>query len=122
MIIKLIRNALGLIIVFVDWVTRPKAIKRSPEEQANVQSLLNGHSLYQFYACPFCVKTRRAIHELGVDVELRDINKDPSNREALQQGGGKVKVPCLRIEEAGDVRWLYESNDIIAYLNKRVAA
>ena len=35
--------------------------------------------------------------------------------------GGKVKVPCLRIEEAGGTRWMYESNDIIAYLEQRYA-
>ncbi len=122
MIIKLVRNALGLVIVFFDWVSRPKVIQRSTEEQIRVQSALNGLSLYQFFACPFCVKTRRAIHTLGVDIELRDINKNTEHREDLQQGGGRVKVPCLRIEENNEVRWMYESNDIIAYLKQRASA
>jgi glutathione S-transferase len=30
-------------------------------------------------------------------------------------------VPCLLIEEDGEARWMYESNDIIAYLEKRFA-
>ncbi len=122
MLIKLIRNALGTVVVFVDWVTRPKAMQRSPTEQSRVQSTMNGLSLYQFRACPFCVKTRRAIHTLGVDIELRDINKDTKYREELRQGAGKVKVPCLRIEENREVRWMYESNDIIEYLNQRASA
>lgn len=121
MIIKLIRNALGLVIVFFDWVTRPSPIKRSAVDQASVQQSLEGHSLYQFFACPFCVKTRRAIHRLGIDLELRDINKEPEFRAELAEQGGRVKVPCLRIVEDEGVRWMYESNDIIAYLEQRVA-
>jgi len=122
MLVKLVRNALGSVVVFIDWVSRPKPIQRSPTEQIRVQSLFNGLSLYQFRACPFCVKTRRAIHALGVDVKLCDINKGKKHREALEQGGGRVKVPCLRIEENDEVRWLYESSEIIVYLNQRAIA
>jgi len=121
MIIKFIRNALGLIIVFIDWVSRPKAIIRDTKEQQNVQKLLDGHSLYQFYACPFCVKTRRAIHGLGIEIEKRDINKVPEHRADLETGGGHVKVPCLRIDNGDETQWMYESSDIIDYLTKRVA-
>ena len=46
---------------------------------------------------------------------------DPQARQALLEGGGKVKVPCLRIEENGQVRWMYESSEIIAYLEGRFA-
>jgi glutaredoxin len=121
MFLKLVRNALGSIVVFFDWLTRPKSIQRSPTEQIRVQSAFDGLSLYQFRACPFCVKTRRAIHVLGVDVELRDINKVKKYREELQRGGGQVKVPCLRIEDNNNVRWMYESSEIIEYLNQRAA-
>ncbi|MCU7223279.1 glutaredoxin, partial [Pseudomonas brassicacearum] len=77
----------------------------------------------QFHACPFCVKTRRALHRLNVPVTLRDAKNDPLHRQALLEGGGRVKVPCLRIEEDdGKVTWMYESNDIIAYLDKRFSA
>ena len=122
MLIKIIRNALGTVILFADWVSRPKPVQRSPADQSRVQSAMNGLSLYQFRACPFCVKTRRAIHSLGVDIELRDINKDITHREELQQGAGQVKVPCLRIEDNNEVRWMYESNEIITYLNQRANA
>ena len=122
MLLKLVRNALGNVIVFVDWVSRPKSIQRSPTEQIRVQSAFDGLSLYQFRACPFCVKTRRAIHELGVDVELRDINKEIKHREELQEGGGRVKVPCLRIENNNEVTWMYESSEIIEHLQQRANA
>lgn len=121
LIIKGIRNGLGLIIVFFDWVSRPKATKRSAEEQTKAQTAVSGISLYQFFACPFCVKTRRAIHALNVNIESRDINKNLYFRTELQENAGKVKVPCLRIEENDEVRWMYESNDIIEFLRNRVS-
>ncbi len=52
---------------------------------------------------------------------MKDAKNDAEARAALQAGGGKVKVPCLRIEDADGTRWMYESNDIIAYLEKRFA-
>ena len=82
---------------------------------------MKGISLYQFYACPFCVKTRRAIHQLNIDIELRDINKNPSHREQLEAATGKIKVPCLRIEQGDEVRWMHESDDIIEFLTMRAA-
>jgi glutaredoxin len=120
-ILKGARNGLGLIIVFFDWISRPKGLQRSEPEQAKAQSAMQGLSLYQFFACPFCTKVRRAIHKLNVDVDARDINKNSDYRQQLETGGGRVKTPCLRIEENGEVRWLYESNPIISFLEQRVA-
>ncbi len=82
---------------------------------------MQGLSLYQLYACPFCVKTRRALHRLNVKVEVQDIGKNSEKRKELEVNGGRVKVPCLRIEENDTVRWMYESNEIIDYLKRRIA-
>ncbi|MGK0374647.1 MAG: glutaredoxin [Arenicella sp.] len=120
-ILKGARNGLGLIIVFFDWISRPKGIQRSEQEQVKAQSAMQGLSLYQLFACPFCTKTRRAIHKLNVTIEARDINKNPDYRQQLENGGGRVKVPCLRIEENGEVRWMYESKQIISFLEQRLA-
>ena len=119
-ILKRARHGLGLIIVFFDWISRPKGIERSEQQQAQAQSAMQGLSLYQFFACPFCTKTRRAIHRLNVVVEARDINKSSEHRRQLETDGGRVKVPCLRIEEKGEVRWMYESKQIISFLEQRV--
>lgn len=121
MIVKALRVGLGQLIVAGDALTRPRPQKRSPQGQAAVNKDAAALSLYQFHACPFCVKTRRAMHRLNVPVALRDAKRDPEAREQLLAGGGKVKVPCLRIDEAGGTRWMYESNDIIAYLEQRFA-
>ena len=52
---------------------------------------------------------------------LKDILFHPQNNADLLAGGGKDQVPCLRIEnENGDVRWLYESIDIVRYLKQFV--
>jgi glutaredoxin len=121
MLVKALRNGLGMIIVFVSWLTQPKPIKRNEIDQAQAQEDTQGLALYQLYACPFCVKTRRAIHRLNITIEIRDIGKQTSYRQELEQQGGRVKVPCLRIEEQGEVRWMYESSDIVSYLDQRVA-
>lgn len=121
LLIKCIRNLLGGLIALIDLVTRGRKLKRSPEQQAKVNEETKQLSLYQFFACPFCIKTRRAIYKLNLPIEKRSASEGSSYREDLLVGGGRVKVPCLRIEENGNVEWLYESSDIIQYLEKRFA-
>ncbi|MDO7910226.1 glutaredoxin family protein [Pseudomonas monteilii] len=121
MIVKALRVGLGQLIVFGDWISRPAKRKRNPAAQAQVDQAARQLSLYQFHACPFCVKTRRALHRLNVPVALRDAKHDPVHRQALLEGGGRVKVPCLRIDEGDKTTWMYESKDIIAYLDGRFA-
>jgi glutaredoxin len=121
MLVKALRVGLGQIIVLGDALTRPRPQQRSAQRQATVNAEAAKLSLYQFHACPFCVKTRRAIHKLNAPIALRDAKGDPEAREQLLAGGGRMKVPCLRIDEAEGTRWMYESKDIIAYLEQRFA-
>jgi glutaredoxin len=122
MILKALREGLGRLIVFVDWATRPKPLSRSTQAQGAVDAAARSLALYQFYACPFCVKTRRTLHRLNVPVETRDAQHDAGHRAALETGGGKIQVPCLRIVEGSETRWVYESNAIRAYLEQRFGA
>ncbi len=121
MLLKALRTGLGQLIVLGDAISRPQPQRRSPEGQAAVNKEAAGLSLYQFHACPFCVKTRRSLHRLNVPITLRDAKNNPADRERLLTEGGKIKVPCLHIQERGQSRWLYESNEIIAYLEQRFA-
>ena len=121
MLMKALRIGLGQVIVAGDLLTRPPRRKRSPEAQAEVDRAASGLTLYQFHACPFCVKTRRTLHKLNVPVPLRDAKNDATSRSELESQGGKIKVPCLRIEENGQSTWLYESKAIAAYLDQRFA-
>jgi glutaredoxin len=119
MIVKIFRQALGRIIVFFDFLTRPRRMKRSAKVQESVDQQTQNLALYQFYACPFCVKVRRAMHRLNLNIPLRDARNDEKSRQELFDGGGQIKVPCLQIKDNGGVKWMYESNDIIDYLEKR---
>jgi|SRR5690554_2801301 len=120
MILKAFRNGLGNMIACVETMTRPAKKQRSPEAQARVDQEAKSLALYQFHACPFCIKVRRVLHVLNVPVPLKDAQKDKVAELELVQKGGKRQVPCLRIrEEDGSERWLYESKAIIDYLQTR---
>lgn len=115
-----VRAILGALILFFNWVFTPKSIKREASEQALIDAQTKKIELYQYPACPFCVKVRRAIKRNGLNIETRDVKRNDKFKEELVKGAGQLKVPCLRIEEEnGDVRWMFESNDIISYLEQR---
>ena len=116
-LLKLLREGLGRVLIFLDWAIKPSIIKRNSDQQNLVNQKTESLKLYEFYACPFCIKTRRAIKRLNLNIETRNA-QNGRFREELELNGGKVKVPCLRIDSAGEVSWLYESNDIINYLDK----
>ena len=118
-LLKGVREGLGRLLILVDFLSRPRPVERQPAAQQAVDAASRGLALYQFHACPFCLKVRRQMRRLALPIELRDAQNDPQRRAELAEGGGRIKVPCLRIEEAEGVRWLYESTDIIDYLNRR---
>ena len=115
-----VRAILGALILFFNWVFTPKSIKREANEQILIDAQTKKMALYQYAACPFCVKVRRAMKRSGLNIETRDAKRNEQFKEELLQGGGQLKVPCLRIEDDnGDVSWMYESGDIISYLEQR---
>lgn len=119
---KVIHAIVGPILLGLDWLTSPKGIERTPEEQQRIDAQTRRLVMYQFFACPFCIKTRRAIKRLSLNIETRDALHHAPSRQQLLEGGGQIKVPCLRITNAaGNVEWLYESDDIIQYLNRSFA-
>lgn len=119
---QIIRILLGPVILFWDLVTTPKGIERPEVEQDETDKQTKSLVLYQFRTCPFCIKVRRAMKRLSLNIEIRDAQRNIEHREALFLGGGAIKVPCLQITEAdGQVRWMYESDDINDYLKQRFA-
>ena len=119
---SVIHKIVGALILFFDWIFTPRSIKRDAQQQAEVDAKVAGMILYQYRACPFCVKVRRAMKRNGINIEIRDAKRSEEAAEQLLAGGGKLKVPCLRTEEGNEVRWMYESSDIIQYLENRIAA
>lgn len=79
-----------------------------------------GLSLYAADGCAACQNVKLALAELGVEVEYRDVRREATRHSELVEARGRGTVPVLRIEEPdGDVRWMAESRDIIAYLYGR---
>ena len=117
--LRLLREGSGRVVILIDWLFKPSVVKRNDEEQAKVDQATKILKLYQFYACPFCVKTRRAIKRLNLKVETRDAQTAGKFRKELEISGGKIQVPCLKLEGAGEATWIYESSDIIKYLDER---
>ena len=70
--------------------------------------------LFIRYTCPYCVKVLRFMERRGIELPLHDITASEEDRRFLVREGGKQQVPCLFI----DGQALYESDDIIAYLDK----
>ena len=120
---KTLRLIIGPIILFIDKITTPKGIKRPEEEQQKIDHEVTNLTLYQFKTCPFCIKVKRNNKRLSLNIETRDAQHNPSYREELLQGGGQIKVPCLKIvDDKGNDSWMYESDEILQYLQDRFAA
>jgi glutaredoxin len=116
----IIRLILGKLILFFNWAFPPRSIAREPQQQALIDSQTASLTLYQYKACPFCVKVRRAMKRQGLKIEVRDVKRNDAAREELLAGGGDLKVPCLRIDDGErGLQWMYESGEIIGYLEGR---
>lgn len=76
-------------------------------------------SLYFMPSCPFCQRVLTVIGRQGLHIERLDVDADPRRARELVEGGGQDQVPCLRIQRGpGSVEWLYESADIIDWLER----
>lgn len=75
-------------------------------------------SLYYYDSCPYCRRVLQEISYLNIDVEKRNILLSEEHYQELVRGGGDQMVPCLLIEEGTSKQWMYESRDIIRYLQQ----
>lgn len=117
---RTLRLILTPFMLLSEKLSTPRGMTRTAEDQARVDEASKDLALYQFSACPFCIKVRKEIARLGLTIETRDAQHDPQHRAALEAGGGRIKVPCLKIrQEDGSERWLYESDDIRTWLQER---
>ena len=116
----LIRWILGRIIICLDMIFSPKALNRDSVDQTKINKITNSYKLYQYHACPFCIKVRRFFKRESLNIDLVDA-KQESYKQELIQNGGKQKVPCLKVElKNKPVRWIYESKDIIKFISKEL--
>ena len=80
-------------------------------------SALENYQLFASDTCGFCARVKQFLQQRGIDMVFRDTLRDPAAYRELLQGGGRGMVPCLRIERGDEVEWMYESMDIIRYLD-----
>ena len=119
---KLVHLIVGPIILAWESLTSPKGVQRPAGEQQAIDQHTANMTLYQFRMCPYCVKVRHAIKRLSLNIETHDVLREAAAREQLLAGGGKVKVPCLKItDDQGKETWMYESTDIVHYLHQHFA-
>lgn len=120
---RTLRILIGPFLLLGNRLIQPKGIVRPPAVQQAIDARTRNLALYHYPTCPFCLKTRRVIRRLSLNIELRDAQNDPVHRAALIAGGGKPQVPCLRMTDAGGQQsWLYESDAINAFLNSEFGA
>ncbi len=120
MFFKGVRAMLGPVMLLWEFVTRPQGLVRQRESQETVDRQCRNMVLYQYKTCPFCIKVRQEMRRLSLTIEGRDAQGAGKNRDDLVRGGGRAKVPCLKISDAaGSSQWLYESGEIISYLRGR---
>jgi glutaredoxin len=120
---QLIRLILGKLILLLDWLFTPNSIRRDPALQLSIDQQTSSLTLYQYQACPFWVKVRRAMKRHALTIGTQDAKRSEAAKQELLAGGGALKVPCLRIEnDQAPLEWLYESANIIRYLVGRFVA
>ncbi len=73
-------------------------------------------TLYNMEGSPYCRKVRETLSELDLEYVVRNVPKGSPKRAELEKRGGKVQVPYL-IDPNAKVE-MYESDDIVAYLEK----
>lgn len=88
-------------------------------------------TLYYSPYCPYCHRVLNALVQMGLtvntqsgkagDITLKNTFAERAAKKALVRGGGKSTVPCLLIEDQGKQRWMYESLDIITFLQENLA-
>ena len=119
---RTLRIVLGPVMLIKERLTQPAGVQRAAAEQAKVDQQCQSLALYQFSTCPFCIKVRQEMRRLSLPIEKRDAQHHADHRNELLQGSGATKVPCLKITEAdGQIRWLQDSTEIVAYLRSRFA-
>lgn len=73
--------------------------------------------LYELEGCPYCVKVKQKLDELGLDYESHYVPAAHSDREEVREVSGQSEVPVIVDQDHG-VEGMNESDDIVRYLER----
>ncbi len=73
-------------------------------------------NLYIKSGCPYCLRVIEANKTIGAPLTVLNISANHQLRDELMEKGGMTQAPFL--EDAGRGVSMYESLDIISYLNE----
>jgi glutaredoxin len=119
---KTLRIILGPMMLLKEKLTRPKGVLRLAATQQSVDQQCQSLALYQYKTCPFCMKVRKEMASLSLNIQKIDAQPPGTDRDTLTREGGQTKVPCLKITDAaGKSQWMYDSDKIVGYLRGRFA-
>jgi glutathione S-transferase len=74
------------------------------------------YALYYHDSCPFCQRVLSVLPNINVPVEKRNVIKHAHFRDEQYAATNRTTVPCLLIEDGDQQQWMFESADIIRYL------
>ena len=74
-------------------------------------------TLYDLPGCPFCIRVKRKLEELGLEYDVIEVPAAHFERTEVQEVSGQTGVPVL-VDEAHGVEGMAESADIVAYLEE----
>ena len=82
---RTLRLVLTPFMLLSEKLSTPESVTRSAEEQARADEASKDLALYQFKACPFCIKVRKEIARLGLNIETRDGSRWWPHQSALPE-------------------------------------
>jgi glutathione S-transferase len=94
---------------------RPRGMQVRPSSVDRAQPAAR-LELWSFEASPYCRKVREVLCELNLVTIVHNVAKKSARRPELVALGGKMQVPYLADPNTGTA--MYESDDIIAYLER----
>jgi len=95
------------------------SVKRSLKEQQKVNKAANDLTLYVSDTCPYCARVKKQVKHLNVPLKVKNLDKCHIFQKELLSGGGKAQVPCLKIERRQGSEWVYRSDKIARYIDRK---
>ncbi|BBG28850.1 glutaredoxin family protein [Zymobacter palmae] len=106
------------------WLATPAMAATPVTHDAKVQTapIAKDAPLVLYYRddCPYCWNVMSYLNDQHRELPMKEINSSEAISNELIIGGGKRQVPCLRIREnnGNKITWLYQSAEIIKYLDE----